>query len=233
MKIYAIGDLHLPGGDEKPMDVFGPQWDGHFFRISEDWRQRVKPEDTVLIPGDISWAMQLQDAIPDLQAIGELPGKKILLKGNHDYWWSSVNRIRDILPEGMRVLQNDALETENAIICGSRGWNLPTQEMPLASADEKIYRRELQRMELSLNAARAMGEGKPIVVMMHFPPLYDNLRDTAFTELIERYGVQTVVYGHLHGQGLRTAFNGEHHGVEYRLVSCDGIDFKLAKILPD
>lgn len=233
MCLFAIGDLHLPGGDEKPMDVFGPQWDGHFFRISEDWRQRVKPEDTVLIPGDISWAMQLQDAIPDLQAIGELPGKKILLKGNHDYWWSSVNRIRDILPEGMRVLQNDALETENAIICGSRGWNLPTQEMPLASADEKIYRRELQRMELSLNAARAMGEGKPIVVMMHFPPLYDNLRDTAFTELIERYGVQTVVYGHLHGQGLRTAFNGEHHGVEYRLVSCDGIDFKLAKILPD
>lgn len=230
MCLFAIGDLHLPGGDEKPMDVFGPQWDGHFFRISEDWRKNVKPEDTVLIPGDISWAMQLKDAIPDLEAIGELPGKKILLKGNHDYWWSSVNRIRDILPAGMTVLQNDAVETENAVICGTRGWNLPTAETPLAEADEKIYRRELQRLELSLNAAAKLGEGKPLVVMMHFPPLYDNMRDTAFSEMIERYGVHTVVYGHLHGQGLRTAFNGEHHGVEYRLVSCDGIDFKLAKI---
>ena len=153
MRLFAIGDLHLPGGDDKPMDVFDPGWNGHFFRISEDWRERVSPEDTVLIPGDISWALQLGNALPDLQAIGELPGRKILLKGNHDYWWTSLSRVRAALPEGMQVLQYDAIDLGDIVICGSRGWNQPTEDTPLEKEDEKIYLRELQRLELSLQAA--------------------------------------------------------------------------------
>lgn len=230
MRLFAIGDLHLPGGDDKPMDVFDPGWNGHFFRISEDWRERVSPEDTVLIPGDISWALQLGNALPDLQAIGELPGRKILLKGNHDYWWTSLSRVRAALPEGMQVLQYDAIDLGDIVICGSRGWNQPTEDTPLEKEDEKIYLRELQRLELSLQAANAKAAGKPIAAMMHFPPLYDTMRDTAFTALLEKYGVSKVVYGHLHGQGIRTGFNGIWNGIEYHLVSCDSLGFRLAQI---
>ena len=116
MRLFAIGDLHLSGGDDKPMDVFGPQWDRHFLRISEAWRATVQEEDTVLIPGDISWAMQLKDARPDLEAIGELPGRKILCKGNHDYWWNSATQVRSILPKGMTALQHDAAELESCVV---------------------------------------------------------------------------------------------------------------------
>lgn len=230
MCLFAIGDLHLPGGDDKPMDVFDPQWNGHFFRISEDWQARVKPEDTVLIPGDISWALQLNNAIPDLQAIGSLPGKKILLKGNHDYWWTSLGRVRAVLPEGMQVLQYDAIDLGDTVICGSRGWNQPTEESPLEKEDEKIYLRELQRLELSLQAAVRIAAGRPLIAMMHFPPLYENMRDTGFTALLEKYGVSKTVYGHLHGPGIRSGFNGCWNGIEYRLVSCDSLGFKLLKI---
>lgn len=230
MCLFAIGDLHLPGGDDKPMDVFDPQWNGHFFRISEDWRKRVSEDDTVLIPGDISWALRLQDAVPDLQAIGELPGRKILLKGNHDYWWTSLSRVRSALPKNMHVLQYDAMDLGNIIVCGSRGWNQPTEETSLSDEDEKIYQRELQRLELSLQSATRLANGRPIIAMMHFPPLYDNMRNTAFTTLLEKYGVSKVVYGHLHGAGIRTGFNGEWNGIEYRLVSCDSLGFQLAEI---
>lgn len=230
MCLFAIGDLHLPGGDDKPMDVFGPGWNGHFLRISEDWRERVGPDDTVLIPGDISWALQLDKALPDLQAIGKLPGRKILLKGNHDYWWTSLSRVRAALPEGMQVLQYDTIDLGDMVICGSRGWNQPTEDAPLEKEDEKIYLRELQRLELSLQAATGKANGRPIIAMMHFPPLYDTMRNTAFTALMEKYGVARVVYGHLHGQGIRTGFNGEWNGIEYRLVSCDSLGFRLARI---
>ena len=230
MRLFAIGDLHLPGGDDKPMDVFGPQWDRHFFRVSEDWNARVGEEDTVLIPGDISWALQLKDAIPDLEAIGRLPGKKILLKGNHDYWWSSLTRVRASLPANMHVVQNDAMILDDLVICGSRGWNLPTEENPLTDEDRKIYLREVQRLELSLQQAKRIGEGRKIIAMMHFPPLYDNLRATAFTELMEQYGVHMVVYGHLHSQGIKAGFNGEQNGIQYYLTSCDSLDFKLREL---
>lgn len=230
MRLFAIGDLHLPGGDEKPMDVFGSHWDRHFLRISESWNQTVTENDLVLIPGDISWAMQLKDAIPDLNAIGALPGRKVLLKGNHDYWWSSLSRVRSALPEGMSVIQYDALIDEDFVICGARGWNIPTEENSLTPEDEKIYLREVQRLELSLQQAVRLAEGRRIVAMMHFPPLYDNLRDTAFTEMLEKYGVHTVVYGHLHAQGIRSGYSGEHHGIRYYLTSCDSLDFNVLEI---
>ncbi len=230
MRLFAIGDLHLPGGQEKPMEVFGGHWEGHFARIAEDWRNRVGEDDAVLIPGDISWAMQLRDAVPDLQAIGELPGRKILLKGNHDYWWGGVGQVRRALPEGMQAIQHDAADLGELVVCGSRGWSYPNAETALTPEDERIFSRELLRLEMALDAAAKMAAGRPILVMMHFPPLYPQDRDTPFTALLEKYPVDTVVYGHLHGAGIRAGFNGEHHGVRYQLVSCDSLDFSLAEI---
>ena len=125
MRIFAIGDLHLPGGEKKPMDVFGAHWENHFERISSDWRDKVSQEDVVLIPGDISWAMQLGDALEDLERISQLPGKKLILRGNHDFWWSSLTQLRCSLPPGMHALQNDAYDAGDVVFCGSRGWTLP------------------------------------------------------------------------------------------------------------
>lgn len=230
MHLFAIGDLHLPGGDDKPMNVFGPQWDGHFERICQDWRSRVQPEDVVLIPGDVTWAMQLRDAVPDLEAIGALPGKKVIVKGNHDYWWSSLTQVKSALPEGMAVIQHNAVDLGEWVVCGTRGWTIPTKETPLTPEDLRIYKRELIRLELSLQEAVKLANGRKIVVMLHFPPLYDLERDTEFTALLEKYQPFAVVYGHLHGAGVRVGYTGEHHGVRYHLTSCDALDFQLAQI---
>lgn len=230
MRLYAIGDLHLPGGQEKPMDVFGEHWEGHFERIAADWRNRVTEDDVVLIPGDTSWAMQLADATEDLQAIGELPGQKILIKGNHDYWWGGIGQVRRALPEGMMAIQHDAVDLGDVIVTGTRGWAWPTEETPLSQEDERIFNRELIRLELALNAAVKIAGDRPIVLMLHYPPLYQADRDTPFTRVIEKYPVQTVVYGHLHGAGLRAGFTGTWNGIQYQLVSCDGLDFALAEV---
>lgn len=230
MKLFAIGDLHLPGGDEKPMNIFGPHWEGHFERICQDWRERVRPEDTVLIPGDISWAMQLRDAAVDLEAIGGLPGRKLILKGNHDYWWSSLSQVRRLLPAGMEAVQHSAVDIGSAVVCGTRGWTFPTGEAPLPKEEQKIFQRELLRLEMSLQEAERLREGRPLVVMLHYPPLFDLERDTPFTMLLRRYPVHTVVYGHLHGAGIRVGFNGVHEGIRYCLTSCDSLNFRLAEI---
>lgn len=230
MKLFAIGDLHLPGGDDKPMNVFGSHWDSHFERISDDWRARVGEEDAVLIPGDISWALQLKDAVPDLQLIGALPGRKVLTKGNHEYWWNSLTQVRAVLPPGMEVLQHSALDLGEAVVCGTRGWMFPTGDTALAPEDQKILNRELARMEMALQEAGKLRAGRPLVAMIHFPPLYEQVRDTDFTRLFERYQVSTVVYGHLHGPAIRAGFNGMHHGVRYMLTSCDSLNFALAEV---
>lgn len=230
MKLFAIGDLHLPGGEEKPMDVFGGHWEGHFERISQDWRARVRDEDAVLIPGDISWAMQLQAAKNDLAAIGALPGRKLIIKGNHDYWWSTLRQVQSALPESMQAIQHTAVDVGDVVVCGTRGWTFPTEEAPLSAEDMKLCSRELIRLELALQAAVKIAGDKPIVVMLHYPPLYDQERDTVFTQLLSRYPVHTVVYGHLHGAGIRAGFSGEHGGVRYRLASCDSLGFALAEI---
>ena len=148
MAVFAIGDLHLPGHQQKPMDVFGSHWDRHFETISENWRRLIAPEDIVLIPGDISWAMQLAQAVDDLNDIAALPGRKLLLRGNHDYWWSSLAKIKAVLPAGMTVIQNDAATMDGHVFCGTRGWVFPTQQAALSPEDEKIYQRELLRLRL-------------------------------------------------------------------------------------
>lgn len=227
--IFAIGDLHLPGGDDKPMDVFGARWTGHFAKIAADWRARVADDDVVLIPGDISWAMQLDCALPDLAQIGALPGRKVLLRGNHDYWWSSITRVRASLPQGMHALQNDALALGGTVFCGSRGWTQPFAQS--SDEDIRIYEREIGRMTLSLQAARKKGQDLPMVVLTHFPPVTQSGADSPMSLLFEEYGANVVVYGHLHGQALRERFEGVKNGVRYLCVSCDGLDFALRHVI--
>lgn len=234
MRLYAIADLHMPGGADKSMDIFGANWEGHVDKIFEDWRARVTEDDAVLIPGDISWAMYMQDAIPDLRKIGELPGKKVLLKGNHDYWWSSLTKVREAVAPGMQVIQHSAVDLGSCVVCGTRGWICQGCGESLTAEDEKIYHRECIRLELALREAEAVAAGRPVIVMTHYPPLYQQNRDTGFTEIIEKFPIYYVVYGHLHGKGIAARFEGEHHGIPYMLTSCDATDFRLREIpMPD
>ena len=230
MSVFAIGDLHLPGREQKPMDVFGSHWDRHFETISENWRQKITDDDIVLIPGDISWAMQLNEAEDDLNAIGRLPGTKLLLRGNHDYWWSSLAKLRAVLPEKMHVIQNDAMRFGEYVFCGTRGWNFPTAQQSLSAQDEKVYLRELMRLRMSLDHARKLG-GSVTTVMLHFPPLFADGISTAFTDILEEYSVDHVVYGHLHGAGIKIGFEGLREGIQYHLVSCDALEFDPACII--
>jgi predicted phosphohydrolase len=221
MRIYAIADLHLSLTSEKPMDVFGEAWRGHAEKLERNWRERVLQDDLVLIPGDISWAMQLHAALPDLSFIGDLPGRKILLKGNHDYWWSAIGRVRASLPTGMRALQNDCIVEGDIGICGSRGWLCPGSSN-FSADDQKIYLRELDRLKLSLQSLPSV-ETK--IAMLHFPPFQDKDRASGVTELLEEAGVKIAVYGHLHGEANRYAFEGEKNGIFYHCVAADKLDF--------
>lgn len=232
MRIYAIGDLHLPGGQEKPMDIFGDHWQDHFAHISRDWQARVKPQDVVLLPGDISWAMSLEQACADLQAIGALPGRKIMIRGNHDYWWSSLTRVRTALPPGFFALQNDALFLDGILFAGTRGWQCPGSR-DFSPADDKIYRREVQRLEMSLCAARKLDADAPIIAMIHYPPFNERQEDSGFTELFDKYAVHRVLYGHLHGKSIHSAFNDTRNGIPYRLTSCDALGFLLMEVPVD
>ncbi len=226
-KIWAISDLHMPA-HQKPMDIFGDHWVNHVQRISEDWRARVAEEDIVLLPGDLTWAMHLEEAREDLDRIAALPGRKILLKGNHDYWWSSIARLRGILQPGCFAIQNDSLLMDGILFAGSRGWLLPSDETA-DSDDARIFRRERQRLEMSLKSARAKSADAPLIAMMHYPPRSE--AQTGFSDILKAYGAYHVVYGHLHGAGLSTAVTGEIDGLCYHQVSCDGLDFRMAQII--
>ncbi|MBQ3763219.1 MAG: metallophosphoesterase [Clostridia bacterium] len=231
MKVYAISDLHLSSVDDKPMDVFGAHWENHFARISEDWLSKVSGEDIVLLPGDLSWALQLENALPDIRCVAALPGKKVIIRGNHDYWWSSISRVRDALPENMYAIQNDAISISGITFCGTRGWILPCEGWD--QDDERISKREYGRLKMSLDRAVQIADGGEIICMLHYPPLTEANPDTEVSALIESYGIKHVVYGHLHGVALKGAFRGEHNGVFYHQASCDGTDFKLITILND
>lgn len=229
MNVYAISDLHLPGGTVKPMDIFGAHWVNHFERIGDDWRARVLPDDIVLLPGDISWAMQLSQAEEDLFAIAELPGHKVLLRGNHDYWWQSISQLRRMLPPSMHALQNDALVIGDVALCGARGWLCPGTAQ-LSVEDAKIYNREVKRLELSLldmHRKTAGIEAPWRIALLHYPPFSDRTQATDVTELLTAHGVHDAVYGHLHGNALSKAFSGDLDGVTYHQVSCDGLQFTL------
>jgi len=222
MTLFAISDLHLGFAVDKPMDRFGPEWVDHPAKIARAWRERVGPEDTVLVCGDTSWAMRLEEAAPDLAFVGELPGRKLLLRGNHDSWWNTVSRVRRALPAGMEVLQNDSFAREGWRICGARGWLLPGS--PGATpADDAIFARELGRLRLSLESAALIPE--PRLAMLHFPPYDLDAGSSPVLDLLLEHGVKTCVYGHLHAMAPGTYPSGPHRGITFHCVSVDLVDF--------
>ena len=227
MSVYAISDLHLSFSSDKPMDIFGACWDNYWQKICEDWQSKVKKDDVVLIAGDVSWAMTLENALIDIAEIAKLPGKKVFIKGNHDYWWNSLSKIRKSLPENFYVIQNDALKLGDVVIAGSRLWNMTSQ----SADDVKILTREKSRMEMSLKrAAELKCVGDKILVMCHFPPFEATLADNEFTAMFEKYGVSSVIYGHLHGKDCRAVDYLNKNGVTYYLTSCDKVGNKLVLI---
>ncbi|MBC7959230.1 MAG: metallophosphoesterase [Vallitaleaceae bacterium] len=226
--IYAIGDLHLGFSQGKTMDVFGPHWTHHPEKIKEDWLSKVQEDDLVLIAGDSSWAMTLEDGLSDLNYLRELPGNKLLIKGNHDYWWTSLSQIKKRTSnQKLFFLQNDCFVFKNINICGARGWICPN-ESAFTENDQKIYQREAQRLKMSLDAAE---KSKPILVLMHFPPMNEQLEESLYTKLLKEYEVQQVIYGHVHGEiNFQNAPNGRIGNIDYHLVSADYLNFKLTEI---
>ncbi len=222
MSVFAISDLHLPAR-QKPMDVFGAHWANHFEKIKESWYARVDDSDIVLLPGDLTWAMHLEEAMEDIRRVGELPGKKLILRGNHDYWWSAIGRVRRALPENMFAIQNDAMLLDGILFAGTRGWMLPNAESK--EEDVRIYERERLRLEMSLKTARRLSQEAPLVVMLHYPPLSENT--IGFSDILSEYGVSDCVYGHLHGACIAGAIRGLRNGIRYHQVSCDGLNFQM------
>lgn len=230
MKVFAISDLHLSINNPKPMDIFGPVWENYWETIKEDWEKKVSDDDIVLIPGDISWAMKFNEAKADLDCICGLKGKKVILKGNHDYWWNSISELREYLNNNTFALQNNAFKFEDIIICGSRGWTVPENEFK-SEQDEKIFRRELIRMELSLKSMQVLRENnEKVIVMTHFPPVNFKLEDSEMTNLFEKYGVNAVVFGHLHSYDKKQKMIFKKNGIDYYLASCDLVKNKLIEI---
>lgn len=230
MKIYSISDLHLDINNTKPMDIFGPVWHDYLDKIVIDWRERVTDEDVVILAGDYSWAMKLEDVVPDFDFLRNLPGKKIIIRGNHDYWWSSVSRVREKLPPNTYALQNDAIKIGEYIFCGNRGWIIPEGKYDTAE-NRKIYARELIRLELSLQSAKKLQTAdEKIVFITHYPPFNKNIEPSEYTRLIEQYGVSLVVFGHLHGYVNPKMYFNEINGVKYYLTSCDTLKNKLVEI---
>lgn len=222
MSIFAIGDLHLSKSGQKPMDIFGSAWKNHDRRICESWLSSVTDEDIVLVPGDLSWAMQLEEAYNDLYDIMSLPGKKVFIRGNHDYWWNGIGKVRSRFSEFSNAffLQNDSVAIDGIGFAGTRGWTCPESSEYKKTKDEAIYKRELYRLEMSLNC---LPKDLPKVVLIHFPPFVEN--DNEVTELFKKYGVNNVVYGHLHGTSTINSFSGTRDNVQYDLCSADGIGF--------
>ena len=252
MAVYTIGDLHLSFHENKPMDIFGENWRGHEEKIKKDWIEKVTEKDLVILPGDFSWCTYLKDTYEDFSYLHSLPGKKLLLKGNHDYWWTTLKSMREYLKENgfddIDFLYNTAYEFENCIIAGTRGWSQSQEE-----DNEKMIQREQLRLELSLKEANkllnkdCLGEerganAKEIIVFMHYPPITNSqiqectkmdkeiCEVNTFVKLMKEYNIKRCYYGHLHGISIKEAVEGEYDGIEFKLVSADGLDFKLLRI---
>ena len=235
MAIYVIADLHLSFNDPKPMSIFGTNWKNHEEKIKKDWISKVKNDDTVLHLGDFSWAMHLNETLKDFEYLNSLPGKKILLRGNHDYWWTTKTKMERFIKESgfenISFMQNDSIEIENKIFCGTRGWSLLNTE---TDNSRKIISRECIRLELSIqNALSKYQEGKEIIVCMHYPPIFKtNIEKNEFSDffrILKKYNIKKCFYGHLHGTSIKEALEGDILGIELHLVSADGLDFKLLK----
>lgn len=230
MAIYAISDLHLSLGIEKQMDIFGDNWIKHEEKIKENWISKVTENDLVLLPGDFSWAMYLEETVKDFEFINNLPGKKLLLKGNHDYWWTTLKKIKEFLKENkfenIDFLYNNSYFFDNKIIAGTRGWSEQEEQA------EKIIRRENIRLRLSLkDGVEKYGEDKEIIVCMHYPPFnsYEEI-DLNFIKTMKEYNVKKCIYGHIHGESQKEAKQGIIDGIEIKMVSSDYLNFDLVKV---
>jgi predicted phosphohydrolase len=232
MKIWGLSDLHLSFSSDKPMDIFGEHWRNHADKMAEAWDKLVDHQDVVLCPGDLSWAMKLEEAKKDLEWIGARPGLKILVKGNHDLWWNAIGKVRTFIPGSCIALQNDCYDIGEFVVAGSRCWTAPGS-FDYTSHDEKIYLRELSRLEMSLEKALAVAKGRPIIAAIHYPPFTVKRENTKFADLLEKYPVRICVYGHLHGEkSFKYAFEGERNGIMYMMLSCDYLNFKPRLIWP-
>ena len=216
------------------MYIFGDNWRGHEEKIKKDWMEKVTDNDLVILSGDFSWSMKLEDTEKDFEFINNLPGKKLLLKGNHDYWWNTVTKMRNFLREkdfkNIDFIYNQGYEFENCIIAGTRGWSLLEEE-----GDEKVLNRELARLQASIkDGLQKTKEPKEVIVFMHYPPISNAKimakEDAEFVDVMKKYNVKKCFYGHLHGASINEAFEGEFEGIEFKLVSADALDFKLYKI---
>ena len=234
MSIFVIADLHLSFKNPKQMDIFGDNWENHAEKIKKDWITKVTEKDLVVLPGDFSWETYLEDTILDFEYINNLPGKKLMLKGNHDYWWTTITSMKKFLQENnftnIDFLYNNSFEFEEKILCGTRGWNITDEEN-----NEKLINRELGRLELSLkDGIKKYNEGKEIIVFMHYPPITNNMiysgAENKFINLMKKYNIKKCYYGHLHGQSIKDAVEGEIQGINFKLVSADSLDFKLIKL---
>ena len=226
MALFVLGDTHLSLGGAKPMDVF-PGWNGYVEKLEANWRKLVKPEDTVVLAGDISWSMRLADTRKDFAFLNGLPGQKLIMKGNHDYWWSTANKMNAFFrAEGfdtLRLLHNNSYTVEGYALCGTRGWLFDADE----PHDEKVMNREIGRLRLSLQAAEP---GKEKLVFLHYPPVYTGADAPEIVAVLKEYGIRRCFYAHLHGKAIRFAVQGEVDGIRYKLVSADGLQFCPYKI---
>jgi hypothetical protein len=232
MKIFAIGDLHLSFGEQvdKPMDIFGEAWASHTDRLHESWTSQVSHEDLVIVCGDISWGLRLEEAMADLDWIHRLPGKKLFFKGNHDLWWQSIGKLNQLYDDGTMVfLQNHCYVAEDrdsgrrTAICGSRGWTCPGSD-GFTDHDRRIYEREQLRLRMSLEEGKKSG-AEQLIGVLHYPPTNDKHQGSGFTDLMSEYGVKTCVYGHLHGkEAFKNGLTGVYNKVEYQLVSLDYVE---------
>jgi len=230
MALYGISDLHLAFDLDKPMDIFGDKWINHEEKIKKNWIELIKETDTVLIAGDISWALKAEESTNDLNWIDELPGQKIISKGNHDYWWGSINKLNSLYQD-TKFLQNNFYPYKDYGICGTRGW-ICTGSDKFTQKDEKIYSRELIRLRLSLEAAKKAGFEK-YIVMLHYPPTNEKFQESDFTQIFKEYNVEKVIYGHLHGNLLGKILNGHVEGIEYIMTAADYLNFCPIKIIED
>lgn len=233
MSIYVIGDLHLSFAVDKPMDIFGNNWENHTEKIKKNWIEKVKPEDTVILPGDFSWATYLEEAKADFEFLNSLPGKKIMSKGNHDYWWSTITKMRQFLKENnfenIDFLYNNSYLVEGKIIVGTRGWitNLKSAE------NAKILKRENERLRLSIeDGIKNFGDNKEIIAFIHYPPFFkEQVPDEfSFIQTMKKYNIKKCIYGHLHGESHKEAVEGNVDGIEYKLASSDYLNFDLIEV---
>lgn len=226
MKIFTIGDLHMDHKKEKPMDIFGEAWKNHEAKIFENWKEQVANDDIVLVPGDTSWAMKLDEAVFDLEKINNLPGQKYICKGNHDYWWESIKKLNELGFESIHFLHNTGYKVENIGIAGARGWTDRDNE-DFDVHDEKIYVREVNRLKISLDAIKN-SEFK--IVLIHYPPFQFNGEFNEFSKLMMEYKVDICIYGHLHSDGHKYVVEGKKDNIEFICASCDYLDFKLKEL---